>query len=86
MRLPVRLKAPGDSSPMDLETKDVSAGGAFIPTQNPLSVGVKVALELALLNSLSSGPRTLFRPKARVIRNEPSGMAIMFMGRSQAFA
>jgi c-di-GMP-binding flagellar brake protein YcgR len=86
IRLPVRLKGPGDSATLEMETRDVSAGGAFLPTDNPLPVGIKVALELVLLNHVASGPRTLLRTKARVVRSEPSGMAVEFFGRTPLYA
>jgi len=64
-----------------LETSNISAGGAFFPTDSPLPIGTKVKIDLVLpLGELKSmeGKRSRIHVSGAVIRTEDSGMAISF--------
>ena len=70
---------------LNLETKNISAGGAFFRTTSPLSGGTKVSTELSLsvenLNRiLGNGQERCFHVNVYgiVMRSIPDGMAICF--------
>ena len=62
-------------------TSDVSAGGAFFPTNEPFPNGTQVQLRLILRNGIIkelTGTQGCVRLEGKVIRSDPSGMAIYF--------
>jgi hypothetical protein len=67
----------------DCFTRDVSAGGAYFLTSDPLPTGTYVAVEMALKPESGRLPSALSQMKARgsVVRTEPAGMAVCFNGR-----
>lgn len=73
--------ATEDEAVLTLETRDVCAGGAFFRTDQVLSEGTEVAIDLVLpLDELKKleGRKTLIKVSGKVIRSEDEGMAIQF--------
>lgn len=85
LRLPatIEVAAQGESEKtlLYVMTKDVCAGGAFFDTLNALpkdtQVKVGMALNLARLGG-SKSRRARIKVSGRVLRSEPTGMAIGF--------
>ncbi|MFC1840833.1 PilZ domain-containing protein [Thermodesulfobacteriota bacterium] len=76
-----------DERGIDIKTSNISSGGAFFHTPEPLSEGSDVMIELILpveklikyLDNLERDYReTLIEIKGRVLRSEPEGMVIRF--------
>jgi hypothetical protein len=70
-------------TPLDSLTRDVSSGGAFFLTCDPLPVGTRVMAEMVLKAEnlgLSSGYPQV-KATGYVVRAELSGMAVRFNGR-----
>ena len=66
---------------LELFTSDVSAGGAFFPTNEPFPTGTQVHLRLRLLSAIIkelTGTEGSLRLEGKVIRSGSSGMAIYF--------
>ena len=62
-------------------TSDVSASGAFFPTNEPFPTGTQVQLRLSLLSAIIrklTGTQGSLEIEGKVIRSDPSGMAIYF--------
>ena len=69
------------TSPLELVTKNVCAGGAYFNTENPLPVGAKLSLFMTLQvseNKKTSDKLMSIEIKGTVIRREKDGMAIRF--------
>lgn len=70
-----------DGQAFDLVTTDISAGGAFFQTDQPLPEGISVRIELVLdtekLKKMT-GKYAYLRVKGRVVRSSDQGMAISF--------
>jgi hypothetical protein len=93
-RFPLEIKARiktldsrKDELGIDIKTSNISSGGAFFHTPEPLSEGSDVMIELILpveklvkyLNNQEKDYReTLVELKGRVLRSEPEGMVIRF--------
>jgi hypothetical protein len=64
-------------------TRDVSSGGAFFLTRDPLPIGTRVMADMVLkaesLNQASGYPQ--LKATGYVVRTEPTGMAVCFNGR-----
>ena len=86
MELPAEIiKNGGDETEIiQLLTRDVSSGGAFLQTDAPLPVGTKVKMSLVLpleqLRNIKSNKASI-RVSGAVIRNTENGMAICFEGK-----
>ncbi len=83
LQLPTRLSKMDEPEiePMELVTTDICAGGAFFHTEQPLSIGTEVELEMVLsLTELKKieGNKALIRVKGTVVRDEEHGMAVCF--------
>ncbi len=87
LQIPARLHiiSEGDGSrsapEQQLITSNISADGAFFLTKKPLSSGtmVDVGLDLTVARPHSSIPRrSQIKVAGRVVRIEPTGMAIRF--------
>jgi hypothetical protein len=75
---------PGVSgTSFDSLTRDVSSGGAFFLTRDPLPIGTRVMAEMALKAEKLRQPSGYPQVKASgyVVRLEPAGMAVCFNGR-----
>ena len=68
---------PG-SPTLDLMTKDISSGGAFFPTSEPLPEGLAVHVELTLKRQSGLGKASKVHLNGWVIRSRPDGMAVIF--------
>jgi c-di-GMP-binding flagellar brake protein YcgR len=68
-----------------MQTRDVSADGAFLLTNRPLSVGTRVQVEMVLpLDDLKKiGDKALIKTSGKVLRMEADGMAICFDSNSK---
>jgi len=86
LEIPARIKITKsskkeDEEVMDLKTFDVSAGGAFFYTSEPLSEGTEVKIDLILsLDKLKKlqGKKACIKINGRVLRAVSEGMAIRF--------
>ena len=81
------LDSRKDELGIDIKTSNISSGGAFFYTPEPLSEGSDVMIELILpveklvkyLNDQKKDySETLVELKGRVLRSEPEGMVIRF--------
>jgi hypothetical protein len=73
----------GTKEELDLTTKDVSSGGAFLFSSQPLTEGANVKMELLIsldmLRQLAGERRAAkIKVKGRVIRVDAEGIAIRF--------
>ena len=74
------LKRVGKSS-LNLLTKDVCDGGAFLYTDSPLPEGTEVKIDLVLpLNRLKKikTNKVLIKARGEILRTDSQGMAICF--------
>jgi c-di-GMP-binding flagellar brake protein YcgR len=84
LQLPTRIKTLSpelEKQSFDLQTYDVSAGGAFFQTAQPIPEGTRVQLRLSLESDIlkvQTGRRGFIIVKGTVVRCDPSGMAICF--------
>jgi c-di-GMP-binding flagellar brake protein YcgR len=84
LELPARVEVetPGQKTELfSLKTSNISAGGAFFHTAQPLSEGTKVQLNLILLvEKLKklTGYECHIKVKGYVVRSDDKGMAIRF--------
>jgi len=83
LKLPGRIfMAEGDGNRiLELLTRDISAGGAFFYTDQPLPLGTEVKIDLVLpLNELKKleSNKALIKVTGTVIRCEDTGMAVCF--------
>ena len=77
----VNDKKKEDTEIFDLYTKDICAGGAFLPTLQPVPLGRQVKIHLVLhsdtLQRLTK-KRAHITVKGKVIRTESTGIAVCF--------
>jgi hypothetical protein len=90
LEIPARIKvaAPNrEAGALDLLTSDISSGGAFFHTTEPLAEGTDVKIDLILpisklCKSLEEGEReyknAYIKVSGKVLRTESRGMAIVF--------
>lgn len=74
--LPSLISINGKEIPLGLRTDNISAGGAYFRTPNPLPAGTKVSLNLGLNGLKKSGAAIII--EGNVVRAEKEGMAILF--------
>ncbi|MFW6137553.1 MAG: PilZ domain-containing protein [Spirochaetota bacterium] len=77
----VTLMEPGKTQVLQLYTKNVCNGGAFLPTSRKIPLGSRVQLDLILSIGLLHrvmGANGLVRVKGTIIRTEPEGIAVHF--------
>ncbi len=66
---------------MQLATRDISAGGAFLTTSRPFDVGTKVRVEIILDNSTlfdMTGHKGCIKVTGTVVRCDADGIAVKF--------
>lgn len=71
----------GDEGNIQLQTSDISAGGAFFNTEAPLPIGTEVKIDMILpLDELKKlkGKRAKIEVSGAVVRIEGRGMAVTF--------
>ena len=83
LELPASICKAGDgeSGTLELWTSDVSAGGAFFQTGQPLPVGTELEIDLILpLDELKKleGKNAHITLSGEVVRANPKGMAVCF--------
>lgn len=79
----VQTLVPGTEKVFELDTQDVSSGGAFFPVEVPLPTGEKVKITLYLsisaLDSIADFPsKTRIETEGEVVRSTRQGMAVAF--------
>ncbi len=79
----VQTLSPGTEKVFELQTQDVSSGGAFFPMEVPLPTGEKVKITLYLsisalekIGDLPSGAK--IETEGEVVRSGRQGMAVAF--------
>ena len=82
----VQTLPPGSERTFELNTQDISSGGAFFPTEVPLPTGEKVKITLYLaISPLASLPDlpggTKIVTEGEVVRSGAQGMAVAFATR-----
>ncbi len=81
---PATLEVNGqDNRTLQLHTKDISAGGAYFQSAEPLDQGVKVTAEIIIPNeTITNLTGTEFQLKVHgtVVRTDDGGMAVRFLG------
>ena len=88
LELPARIRVSGyEKRDLDLKTSDISSGGAFFHTPQPLEKGTNVRIDLVLpidglLKHLEKAHvesgKTIIKISGTVLRTQPEGMAILF--------
>ena len=80
--LPVKLLVEGTNEPYEFETVNLSEGGVYIPTDQPLAVETRVTLTfpLSAIDSNVEATGTVVRSNSgRTESGEVAGMAIEFL-------
>ncbi len=78
---PIRNNRKPKKEIVGLLTSNVSSGGAYFPTAEPLSEGTDVNIDISLPKGelcKSCGKQALIKVHGKVIRAESKGMAISF--------
>ena len=81
--LPARIEVltPEGRQVLDLQTSNVSAGGALFDTKEDIVVGTEVRINITLpsvrLEELT-GAQSLVKVLGKVVRSGPAGLAISF--------
>ena len=84
LRLPTTIETVGtgqEEETFDLLSRDVSAGGAFFPTDKTIPKDTKVKLRLTLLSETLkelTGTQGFLEIGGTVVRTGPNGMAVWF--------
>ncbi len=83
LSVPARVRTinPEDKQVFDLWTRDISAGGAFLDTKEPLSEGTRFRLKLTLPSKRIkelTGAQSCIKVEGTVVRSTPTGVAIRF--------
>ena len=86
LNIPVKIEVGGSGHGgikriINLHTKDICAGGAYVHTAQPLSNGTEVNIDFVInIDKLKKITRDKahVRVKGRVLRSESKGMAICF--------
>jgi hypothetical protein len=79
----VQTLSPGTEKVFELDTQDISSGGAFFPMEVPLPAGEKVKITLYLsisgLQKLTDFPaKAKIETKGEVVRSTNNGVAVAF--------
>lgn len=79
----VQTIEPGTEKVFELDTQDISSGGAFFPMEVPLPTGEKVKttiyLSISALDRLTDFPNmTKIETEGEVVRSTRHGMAVAF--------
>ena len=76
----VQTTSPGSEKVFELNTQDISSGGAFFPMEVPLPTGEKVKITLYLsISAISDFPtKAKITTEGQVVRSTKQGMAVAF--------
>ncbi len=81
-RIEVLAREEQGEAVFELNTKDVSAGGAYFRTKKALPEGTRVRIDIILpldrLRRLKDACKGLIKVTGTVLRAEPTGMAVCF--------
>jgi hypothetical protein len=78
------IAAKEQKKKLNLQTANISAAGAFFLTENPLPEGTQIKINIFLQfnkevrGSSDTGGHIVMKVTGRVLRSEPTGMAIGF--------
>ncbi len=77
------ISPAGKKEMLQLQTRDISAAGAFFTSKKPISEGVHVSLELVLSMEkfqqlIGKRSRIELKINGAVIRSDPEGIAVIF--------
>jgi hypothetical protein len=80
---PVRIKqiTPDRKKVFELQTRNISASGAFIDTKSPFSEGTRIKMDLIAKSKKIeklTGAQSLIECEGVIIRSTPEGIAICF--------
>jgi len=83
LELPAKVEVlePGERQVSNLVTSNISANAAYFQTLHPISEGVRVRLTISIANEIVkkiTGFEMRLNIEGRVVRSEPTGMAIQF--------
>jgi c-di-GMP-binding flagellar brake protein YcgR len=86
LRVPTTIELADESGHLEtlrLETKDISADGAYLTAPGSIAEGTHVKLEMVLsverLKDLIGAKKKIeLRMEGKVIRKEPTGIAVLF--------
>ena len=79
----VQTVSPGAEKVFELNTQDISSGGAFFPMEVPLPTGerVKITLYLSISPIRDFPSKAKITTEGQVVRSTQQGMAVAFDGR-----
>ena len=85
LTLPGTVEMLGSDSreQINVQTRDISAGGAYFQTWQPFPEGLDVKLRLHVTSEklkLLTGAQVLVKVDGTVLRSDPTGMAVSFNG------
>jgi hypothetical protein len=88
LSVPARVRSinPEEKHVFDLQTMNISAGGAFLHTTESFSKGKRFRLELTVPSkriAKLTGTQSLIKVEGSVVRTTPTGVAINFNGDCQ---
>ena len=78
---PAMLEVDGHEHTVQLNTRDISAGGAYFLMDKPLDQGVKVMAEIIIPNETISnltGTEFQLRVQGTIVRTDDGGIAVRF--------
>jgi hypothetical protein len=81
LKVKIEVVTSGERRMFNALSRDVSAGGTFLHTREFIPEGTEVRLDLALPNKRLkeiTGAQTLIKVHGKVVRSDPTGMAISF--------
>jgi hypothetical protein len=86
LRVPTTIELADESGHREtlrLETKDISADGAYFASSGPIAEGVHLKLEMVLSverlkELIGANKKVELRLEGTVIRKDPSGIAVLF--------
>ena len=86
LELPAKVIAGDEDITLNINTRDISAGGAFFEIAEPLDMGEKLTIEIVITNETLeklTGTQPKISVRGTVTRSEPAGMAVSFSGHEQ---
>ncbi|MCP4717461.1 MAG: PilZ domain-containing protein [Deltaproteobacteria bacterium] len=81
LALPAKVEIDGRHEGIVFNTRDISAGGAFITTSEPMKEGSRLKLEIIITNETLrklTGTQPRLTLRGTVVRAESEGVAVSF--------